>query len=284
MRKKLLYKFNRQMDWIAENKKRYDIQYVLHLGDVTQNNNEAQWEMARKAFKRLNGKTPYAIAVGNHDVGLLGTADNRSTLLNKYFPVKNYKKWKTFGGVFEGEPKRGENCYHTFSVNKTKWLILVLEFGPRDKIFKWANKVVEKHSQYNVVLVTHAYMDQFGVLYKKMTNGLETSPPHRYGIKNDKEGLNDGEDIWKKLVSKHKNIKIVICGHTPPDGLAYVVSKGESGNKVHQMVVNYQHIDDGTLRLLQFDKKGKTVEVHDYSPVTGKINDQKDSRLTFKLD
>ena len=85
----MIYK---QMDWIVENKNPLNIQYVIQLGDITNNNKEYAWEVANKSFSILENKgIPYSIVYGDNDMknpdknyydGIRHTE-----LLNRYFPV-----------------------------------------------------------------------------------------------------------------------------------------------------------------------------------------------------
>lgn len=59
--------YMKQMEWIANQGDRFS--FVLHVGDVTQNNSENEWEIAKAGFSLLNGKIPYNISLGNHDMG-----------------------------------------------------------------------------------------------------------------------------------------------------------------------------------------------------------------------
>ena len=68
--------FHAQTRWIAESRAKYNIEYVLHVGDVVEHNNEKEWKIAREAFSLLDGKVPYAIALGNHDIGPKGILEN----------------------------------------------------------------------------------------------------------------------------------------------------------------------------------------------------------------
>ena len=39
-----------------------------------------------------------------------------------------------------------------------------------------------------------------------------------FGLSKADGGFNDGEDLWAKLVSKHPNFVMVVCGHTTVTG------------------------------------------------------------------
>ncbi len=134
-----------QTSWIAEHDA--EIDFVLQQGDLTDDNNEEQWSVVRSAFRRLEGKVPYVLAVGNHDMGSQPGkfADIRNTeLFNKSFPAATMSQMPGFGGVFE-EGKM-ENAWYQFRKGKMEWLILTLEFGPRESVLRWANEIVARNA------------------------------------------------------------------------------------------------------------------------------------------
>jgi len=99
--------FEVQTHWIRENWRRRKIAYVLHLGDITQHNAPAEWELAKRCFGILDGQVPYALVPGNHDY----SGPSRSTLINRFFSVAEMQKWPTFGGAYQ--QGRLENSYHS---------------------------------------------------------------------------------------------------------------------------------------------------------------------------
>ncbi len=83
--------FEAQTKWIAENHKTRNIAYAAHLGDITQHNAPAEWEVARKCFTMLDGLVPYVLTLGNHDYD--DNAPKRDTsLVTKYFPLTKVRK------------------------------------------------------------------------------------------------------------------------------------------------------------------------------------------------
>lgn len=261
--------FHAQTEWIARNAKARDIRYVLHLGDIVNNNNEPQWKVARAALEKLHGQVPYALAPGNHDYGPGGSAGNRDTLLNRYFPLAEQRRYhKGLGGV--AEPGKLDSSYHTFEVRGRKWLILALEWGPRDGVVEWANRICAGHPDYRIILITHAYLYFDGTRYDWSKKGRKQSwNPHAYGTAKLPGGTNDGEQLWRKLVSRHPGFTMTLNGHVLGDGLGRLSSPGRKGNVVHQMLVNFQmkrEGGEGYLRLLEFLPDGETVQVKTYSP------------------
>ena len=271
---------NLQTQWIADNKEKYNIVYVLQNGDVTNNNNEVEWERASRAFGRLDGVVPYAISPGNHDFGTSGSTENRCTLMNDYFPPSRFAKWPTFGGVMD--EGRTENSYHLFSIAGKDWLILCLEWGPRNKTLEWAGQILRRFPNHKAIIMTHAYLYSDSTRYDwQKKEESQNWNPHNYS-----GGVNDGEEMWQKLVKKHENVFLVLNGHVLNDGLGFLVSKGDYGNTVYQMLVNFQMKPLGGeswLRLIEFLPDGRTIQVKNYCPLYEKYNTSPEDQFVIKL-
>lgn len=280
--------FDAQTRWIAANKNARNIRFVLHKGDVTDNNNDAQWTVARDAMKRLvDAKIPFAIAPGNHDFGPNGGTATRDTLLNTYFSPKDYRHSREVGYFEAGKL---DNSWHAFRVGETDYLVLALEFGPRDAIVEWADSVVANHPRHTAILVTHAFIYSDETRYDVASRGRsQIWNPHHYPIGPSPEGVNDGEDLWRKLIAHHANIRFVFNGHVLHDGAGHVLSFNNAGHAVHQMLANYQggvetrgvtRGGDAYLRLLEFPPDGRSVKVTTYSPALDREMTDADHRFT----
>ena len=147
--------FESQTRWIAENYQKRNIAYVWHLGDITQDDAPAQWEVARSCFDMIEGKVPYLLVPGNHDYS--GDA-LRSSRLSEFFPIDKMKQWPTFGGCFHD--KKLDNNYHLFRIGDQEWVALGLEYGPREEVVEWATKILDQHADRYAAVVTHAYSFQ----------------------------------------------------------------------------------------------------------------------------
>jgi len=84
--------------------------------------------------------------------------------------------------------------------------------------------------------------------------------------------VNDGEQIWKKLVKKHPNIHFVFSGHILNTGIGTLVSINDAGLPVYQFlaklaggVKGYVKGGNGWLRIVALDFKQNTVNVQTYS-------------------
>jgi hypothetical protein len=278
--------FKDQTRWIVANKDRYNIKYVLHLGDIVNVPRATnQWVNAKAAISILDGQVPYALATGNHDHGATVGSD-RTTLFNDFFPTTNYLSWPTLGGLMESN--KLENSYHLFSAGGVDWIIFALEWGPRNSPVAWASQVLASHPNRKAILITHAFMYFDDTRYDWVVKGAAQQwSPYSYGTAADPDGTNDGEDLWQKLVNVHPNFVMVFNGHVLDDGLGRLSSTNNFGGVVHQMLVNYQMKTLGGeafLRLVEFHPDGKTVQVKAYSPYYGtyKTDPQNQFQLTLQ--
>lgn len=278
--------FLAQTEWLAKNREKRNIACALHLGDITDNNLPAQWELAQKAMNGLDGKVPYFMALGNHDYSEGGSCSDRTTLFNTYFPLSKHGKESTFGGVYDKEPDRFENSYHLLTAGGRNLLILCLEFGPRKDVVRWANDVVAKHANRSAILVTHVYMyfDDSRFDWKAKGTGQNWNP-HSYKVATTGgDDVMDGEELWQNLVSKHKNFIMTLNGHVLEDGLGRLTSEA-GGRQIHQMLFNCQmrpNGGDGWMRLIEVKADG-TADIHDYSPLRNERNEAEENRFSLRL-
>ncbi len=267
-----------QTAWLIQNRQRFNIPYALYLGDLTNHDAPWQWENCQAAISLLDGKLPYALVTGNHDYHPDGAS--RDTRINDYFPVKNFADWPTFGGVME--EGRIENSYHLFEAGGRKWIVIALEWAPRDKTVDWANTIMDIYSDRCGILITHAYLFDDSLRYDHKTRQQRWNP-HDYKTP---PPVNDGQELWDKLVRKH-NFVFVLCGHVCNSGVGYQAEKNDAGQTVHQILSNYQFRDyggEGYLRLMEFLPDGKTVKIRTYSPLWDRLLTSPQQQFTLELD
>jgi 3',5'-cyclic AMP phosphodiesterase CpdA len=273
--------FVAQTSWIATHAAARSIPYVLHLGDLVDNNSPLQWQRAADALKILDGIVPYALVGGNHDYGPGGTATTRDTLLNVYVPYQRTAALPSFGGAYE--PGKLDNTYHFVSLGGRDYIVLALEWGPRDAVIAWANQVMLDHPHHYGILITHAYLYSDNRRYDFAADPSMPWNPHQY---NTAGGVNDGEELWQKLVRRHA-FAFVFNGHVLNDGNGYLASVTDKGNICHQMLSNYQIRrlgGEGYMRLLEFLDDARTVRVSTYSPLLDWILDEPDQNFTVTID
>lgn len=243
-------------DWIVANKSSKNIQYVFGLGDITDNNNAAEWTLAQTQHAKLSAAgIPYSVTRGNHDLPGFG-GGIATDAYTAYMGTDAYK------AQFEGfySDTNIANSWRTFQVGEVKYLMLTLDYGADDAVLGWASGIIEAHPYHNVIITTHAYLFRDGTTM----DGGDIVPPSTSG------GVNDGDDMWNKLVSKHSNIVLVLSGHDPSESIVVNRSTGESGNVVTSMLIDAQDVEAqegsmGMVAMLYFSADGKNLQVEYYS-------------------
>ncbi len=234
--------YKKQTQWIADNIEEQKIKFVIHLGDIVQNHNEKEneWRIARDAHKILDGVVPYSVAPGNHDMDV----EKRDTsLFHQYFPASDYQDNEWYGGNYQG---KNDNNYTFFESAGMRFMIVNLEYNPRDEVLEWANEIVKQHKTSRVIVATHQYLRPAG---------------------RDKVG----QRIWDQFVRKHANIFMVVCGHV--GALTLQNSLNDTGGTVYEILTDYQSMHeggDGWLRTLEFHPSEDVIAVGEYSPVLEK--------------
>jgi 3',5'-cyclic AMP phosphodiesterase CpdA len=273
--------FVAQTSWIAAHAAERSIPYVLQLGDIVDNNSPGQWQRAADALKLLDGVVPYAVVGGNHDYGPGGSAATRDTLLNDYLPYARTAALPSFGGAYE--PGKLDNTYHFVALGGRDYIVIALEWGPRDAVVAWADQVMQLHPHHYGILITHAYLYSDSTRYDFSRGPNVPWNPHMY---NTAGGVNDGEELWQKLVRKHA-FAFVFNGHVLNEGTGYLASVTDQGNICHQMLSNYQDRrqgGEGFMRLLEFLDDAHTVRVSTYSPLLDAYLDEPGHNFTITLD
>ncbi len=256
--------FRTQLSYLASSAEALNLRFVVHVGDVTETNSPSQWRLARESFDLLGPAVPYALVPGNHDYAL---ELPRSSELSTWFSPQELRAKPTFGGLFE--PARIDNSYQTFTANGEDFLVLALEWGPRDAALAWAREVLTAHPDHQVIVVTHAYLYNDNTRYDWARRGAQQSwNPHAYanGPRWPDE-LNDGQEIWDKLVADSANVRLVVSGHVADNGVGRLTSITRAGARVHQLLADFQGDPlggGGYLRLLRFFDD--EIEVRTYSP------------------
>ena len=248
-------------DWILANKDKHKIEYVMALGDITNNrDNVAEWTLVASQFKRLSGILPMAICRGNHDY---------SDPFNTYLDFDGYTS-----DIVGRYNNRIDNHYKVAKIGNTDYLFIVLDYGPDDDELAWASEITEAYPDHKVIVITHGYM----AADQTTTDANDSTAP------TTNSGYNDGVDIWEKYVRKHENIVLVLSGHISSDYTYATKAIGDNGNVVTQMLINPQGIDvycpTGMLAMFYFNEEGNKITVDLYSTIKSMYYG-KDNRHTF---
>lgn len=252
-----------QTRWIAEHAVEQNVQLIAHVGDVTEWNTPGEWDNAARGLADLEGVAPLMIVPGNHDYDV---TMERVSRLSQYWTPDEARATPTFGGLFQ--PDKTDNSYLVTQIRGQPWLVLGLEWGPRDAVLDWAAGVLDAHADHHVVIVTHAYTYLDNRRYDWATYGnQQLYNPHNYTSGVPWPEVNDGEEIWQKLIATRANVDVVVSGHVPDAGVGRLSSVAAGGKLVHQLLADFQSGPmggNGYLRLMTF--YGDRIEVRTYSP------------------
>lgn len=278
--------FNAAFDYIVDNKAANNIQGVISVGDICNTADNTEMNRALTAFNSLDAANiPNLPIMGNHDYdgGNISGGVRGVTQWNTYFPPSRFTGLPWWGGNLGSTT---ENYYITFDVGRYKFLAIGLEFVPTDASLDWAQGIIDANPDRKVIISTHAYMTVWG----ERARDTSLYGPSAYGLGAD----NSGQELWDKLIRKNKNIILVFGGHYihAPVSIGHlkrISEAGDSGNVVHQIMVNYQqHLTapylsgaDGFIMRFRVNPSTSTATVHMYSPFLGVSDTQID---TFSID
>lgn len=275
--------------WMSDNKDKLNIVMVNNLGDVTQEATKEEWGFTKSAVKDTLEKNnlPYNIALGNHDYHdpytMIGAiyryTENYESVFTMEDMIKQYENadYVRFGGTFSGNDM--VNNYILFEAGDpaVNYIVITLEFGPREEVINWANELLTKYSDHEAIILTHSYYTMYGD--KKIDN--------QFGGEDFADAYS-GIDIWNELINKHDNVAMVNCGHSQNNTVQAYVDATDSGHNVVQilsdpsaMISAFPSVQ-GLIELMCFTNDG-TMHTYYYSPVKGMFYDTQ-FECTFDMD
>lgn len=185
--------FSAQTNWVAQHVADQNIKLVVGLGDIVDGGGDlAQWHNADAAVSALDGHVPYMMAIGNHDYDRNNPAGRTASTqnFNTFFGPQRYASASWYRGSFPSGSN--ENFYGILTVNGTSYLILVLEFAPRDSALNWASGIISANQDKQIIIVTHMFTYADNTRISQCDENSAAS----FGVGQD----NNGEDMWWKLV------------------------------------------------------------------------------------
>ena len=265
-------RLNKMYQWIADNAEKENIQMVINVGDLADNcGNVTQWERCQEAYELLPEDLPFIAVPGNHDYDTNSGWNqgygirSQLTLMNQYFPMSLFENYETdFGALSRdtGVEDNVANTWQSFEVYGNKYLVIALEYVPRDDAIEWANDVVEAHPDHQVIVVTHSY--QGG------------------------DGNVDRAYVWNKFISQHENIIMTFSGHVWHTNVVRRTDVGVHGNEVTSILMDAQMLDQdswfdglGMVGVLRFNEEGTECKVSYYSTYNEKADEGSYFTLTL---
>ena len=241
-------------DWIADNVNAMNIKGVLGVGDMVNNNNEAQWTASRTGMDMIDDTgVPWMPMRGNHD---------NSAGFNETYGYDEFSQKPYFGGAYE-EGKL-DYTYWFINAGEREYMVLSLGWAPSWDVLDWAEELVQAYPEKNVIITAHAYMYWD---YSLIVEGDDSCV-------NSYSGFNDypeGQDIWDRL-SQYENVVLGLGGHIGASDLITYVDQNGADKDVLNVLVDSQNLDYnggnvGLLCLLTFHEDSDTVDVNWYSPI-----------------
>ena len=223
--------------WVKENYNKYNIKFLGHLGDITEESTEDQYILGDNAFKDLDDvKLSYLVTPGNHDLRFKGENFKKYFGLNRYINNK-----QQCGGASDNL-----SVYTIVEAGSYKYLIISLDYSKIESSVQWAKEVIEEYQCMPTIIMTHdAYNVEYGTFVR----------------------TENGEYIWRNLVENTNQIFMVVAGHE--FDIYHREKENIYGNKVIEMLVNYQVYPaggNGWMRLLEFDEVNNVIRGNTYSP------------------
>jgi hypothetical protein len=287
-----------QTAWVARHWKARNMVATIQLGDLTEHNTPDEWEFVKDALSPLNAAGPLFLATGNHDYGEGGSADRRHTLFSQYFGRPPEATRKVVAESMD--PTDVENAYYRVPVGAAVVGVLILEWSPRIRTVSWAREMLKKYPGDKKIFVTHAYLFHDGTRYDWAgTRGEQEWNPREYGTARSDpsrpaesdnwspEGAYDGEMLWQEFLVDVPGLFLTLSGHVLGDGAGHLSSDGRGGNRVHQVLTNFQMLDEGGLgylRLIEIDAQGETMKMRTFSPSLGLSATAADQQFDLKIE
>ena len=241
-----------QYRWIADVFAENKGVITFNTGDIANRSNlryDYNWKSVDKSYEIFEeAGIPYTLCWGNHDINYDGRP-NESRYYQTYFPTDRFAEnagdWElSFApDSVTGTTSRAMALKQTLKGAKLMLLSLAYETRLSATDLDWAEEMVKSHPDYTVILLTHTYSNDAGILTGK---------------------------IRTRLVDVYENIRLVLNGHF--DG----ASTYKMANGGFAILQDYQgeggdikHGGDEFLRLIRFDVENDLVYFHTYSPSTG---------------
>lgn len=257
------------LEWISRHSS--NIAFMMHTGDVTNNNYVSQWENFQTITTPFTETLPFYTCIGNHDywcnatnpwnhrdstrfsdyVGFPSTVSH----IVAYYEPSNYENILVREEMFENDP-----IY-----------LLVLELEPRRAVVRWADSLVQTIPDDRIILITHRFVNANGNRYRNknyMTDSESSAPQY----------------VWDSLIFRNDNIRCVLCGHVSSQSRV-LYSTNSTGRIVPQIEFNIQrqpHGGNGLIELWEFDREGD-VFVRTYNTHTERFANDSISEFQFKF-
>ncbi len=230
------------LDHLVRSRDDAGIVFMTQLGDVTEHGTETEMRLADRVFRTVDGKLPYSVLAGNHDVPA-GDDQRGDTPYLRTFGPHRFSRDRTFGGASPD----GYHSFHVVAAGGRRWLVLALDWRASDAGIAWAQGVLDGHPALPAILTTH-----------DLVWAGDDGQAHLSG---------NGQRLWDRLIRGNDQIFLALGGHYWPPGRTTMTN--DLGNTVHLHITNYQdryYGGAGMVRLYHFDLVRDVIDVETFSP------------------
>jgi len=242
--------FEVQTDWLVQHQDDLNIPFVVHVGDVVdQNWVTGEWGAAQKAMDILtDGGLPYSILPGNHDTVNMSARSSESNSANFLQRFNAGEMAAQGGATYIDAFQNGLSSAYIFEAEGHEWMSLALAWNASADTFDWAQAVLNAHPGIPVVLSSHAIIN---------IAQDQLSPASWWW----------GDELWDALIRKNDQIILTVNGHF--HGTTMREMTNDFGHPVYQVLTDYQMAADGGngyMTLFEFDLTNDRIDVESVSP------------------
>ena len=236
--------FKKLTQWIADNQETYNIKAVMHLGDMVDDNTDAQWTALKEATDILdNAGVTWMPMRGNHD---------NTTSFNNIYDYDVYANKACFYDSYEDD-KLDQHCWQVRAGGRD-YLIFSLGYNPSLGALNWAEEIIKNNPDKNVILTAHAFMYWDSTLQDPTDLDVPST---------------DGQEIWDALGAKYPNVVLGLGGHIGFPDLPHCTHPNGAGKEVTSILCDAQGIDYtyglGMMMMMTFHEGSDQVDVNWYS-------------------
>ena len=271
--------FESRVDWTVRNLEKERIFFVSHTGDIVDFRNDQQWSFASNLMTRFEGKVPYGVSPGNHDLANFSSDD-----FNRYFPRSRYEGRPWYAGGFDGyerdvgDGKRkrvswgnADSC-QLAEIDGHRFVFFHLECNAPAPVLKWVDAMLDRYADRTAIVCTHMFVGYRTREIDKARRKGASFPDEWFGVMDwskchGDEGVS-GTEAWRTCFAKHRNLLLVVSGDQSPAICWRETLTGENGNVVHAVLQDYPRTrdDEDWIRLYRFLPKENRIDVWTYSP------------------
>ena len=135
------------MDKIATDNQTKDASFIMHMGDIVEDCLTSNWQVAQTGWRKLDGKIPYVLGIGNNDIA----NDNGGDKYKQYFPLSTYQTWPSFVSNYD----QSINVAHRFNVAGVNWMVISMKIAPSTAILSWAENLIVNNPTNKTFIISH---------------------------------------------------------------------------------------------------------------------------------